>query len=81
MDIAKHKILEDVEGVKCFYIHNGAVVRNIYELADALDHMTQTSYEYHANPERNDFSNWLQHVLGDKELAGIIQHKSRTENG
>jgi hypothetical protein len=79
LDAARHKILEDVPHDKCFWIHDGPVVRNIYELADALEHVSQASFDSHANRQKNDFSSWIEFVLGDRELADSIRYKGRHE--
>ena len=79
MDSKKNKILEDVSGDKCFWVNNGPVVRNIYEFADALEHMTAASFNYHVTSQKNDFSNWIEGVLGDKELGLKIRHRSQQD--
>ena len=76
-----HKFLDDVDGSSVFYVRNGPVIRNIYELLDGFDHMSQDSFDFHVTPEKNDFSNWIAHVLGDKQLAENIRHKSRQDAG
>lgn len=38
------------------------------ELADDLATMTDESFAYHVNAEKNDFVNWVRDIIGDKKL-------------
>ncbi len=65
---AKH-FLRTVEGDARFFVNDGAVVASMQELAAALKGMAMKTFVYHANHEKNDFSAWVQDVLGDTHLA------------
>ncbi|MBI2651155.1 hypothetical protein HYX01_01670 [Candidatus Woesearchaeota archaeon] len=77
-EIAK-KVLSDVNAEQCFWVNNGAVLKNLEELYQALSKMKKETYIYHANKEKNDFSNWAKDVLNDDKLADeLLKVKSRT---
>ncbi len=61
--------LEDVPEDKVFWCCNDRILRNLKDLASALKKMNQEVYSYHANDEKNDFSNWVHDVVGDVTLA------------
>ena len=62
------KFTEAPEG-KRFVLHDGRILKNLKELAEALEHMSEEVFRHHANPSKNDFSNWIAGVLHEKELA------------
>ena len=64
--------LGDATDDKLFWCHDGRVLRNLDELAAALNEMAEETYLYHANIEKNDFSNWVRDVIGDATLAGQL---------
>jgi hypothetical protein len=68
----------DVPADKVFWCHDGKVLTNIAELADALRNMSEDTYRYHVNADKNDFANWLRDVVGDATLAGQVA-KSATK--
>ncbi len=79
MEIKGHKFLDDVSTDHCFWINDGPVVRNIYELLDALEHLAKPSFDYHVNGGKNDFADWIEKTLEEPELAEKIRGKSRHE--
>jgi len=62
-------VLKDVEPENCFWVNNGPIVRNIYELMGAIQHMKDETFKYHVNNEKNDFSTWIRDALNDAELV------------
>ena len=67
------RILADVEPKKCFWVNNGPVIRNLHELERAIEHMSDETFRYHINKEKNDFANWIRDVLIDDKLADNTQ--------
>jgi len=62
-----------------FVLPSGYSVTDLREFTDALQKITIDSIYFHIFESRlrlerggNDFSNWIEHSLGDKELAGEI---------
>ena len=61
--------LKDALADKYFYVHNGMTIRNLDELAVALDLMDRHIFEYHVNNNKNDFSNWVKEIIKEEVLA------------
>lgn len=58
----------------CFWVHHGSVLSNLRDLRDALAHtITDEQYRYHASNGENDFSVWIEQVLGDSACAGKLR--------
>lgn len=78
--IIKKKILGEAPVEHHFVVADGKRLRNVIELADALETMTEEIFRHHANEFRNDFSNWVKDVFYDHSLAeDISRAKNRLE--
>ena len=66
--------LADVPRDMIFRMHMGAELHNIRELAESLDIVSDETFSYHVNNEKNDFANWVHDVIGDTILASEIRH-------
>lgn len=66
------KYLCDAPPEKCFWVNNGPILRNMEELANALESMNDDAYSYHSSQEKNDFSRWVSEVIGDTKLANEL---------
>ncbi len=64
--------LADVPADKAFWSHDGRVLKNLEELSTALREMSDETFAYHVTPDRNDFSKWVQEVVGDYKLAAQL---------
>jgi hypothetical protein len=62
-------LLANVPEEYVFRCCDGNIYRNAQELANAFTAMTEETYAYHANKERNDFSNWVRDIMKDDKLA------------
>jgi len=63
------RLLSDVDSQKAFWLYGGKVLRNLNDLSDALKSMTEETFKYHVNKEKNDFANWINDVICDIDLA------------
>ena len=63
-----------------FKLLPGEELRNVKELAEALEKMSEEVFRHHVNAERNDFANWIRDVFYDVELAELMEHQ-RTKEG
>ncbi len=52
-----------------FWCHDGQVLRNLMELKNAFEMMTDDTFSYHSNAEKSDFSTWVKDIIGDEKLA------------
>jgi len=64
-----YRRLGDVPDDKWFWCQDGKVIKNLNELEEALNNMSNETFRYHSGEERNDFSNWIRDVVGDDKLA------------
>lgn len=57
---------------KAFLCFNGETYHSLKELSQALVKMSQDTFNYHVNVERNDFSNWIRNVFHTDGLADLV---------
>jgi len=73
-----HASLRDVHGDHVFYVKDGPKLRNLYELERELRRMNDAQFSHHVNDAKNDFYNWIFHIIRDEELAAqLAQVKER----
>ncbi len=77
----RNKLLANVPPDKMFLVwHDNKILKNLPELVEALKSMTDETYGFHANSQRNDFANWIRDVVGARNLAGdLIKAKNRAD--
>ncbi len=63
------RVLAEATDDRRFFCRDGCVSKNLGELSVCLTHMSQNDFDHHVNDIKNDFSNWIRDVLGDKTLA------------
>lgn len=68
--------LANVPDQYVFWCNDGRMIRSIRELKEALELMSEATYAYHANREKNDFSNWIKDIIGDEKLARDLSKSS-----
>jgi hypothetical protein len=68
------KYLAKVPETFVFWCHDGQVFREVKDLLNGFDLMSDETYWYHANSEKNDFSCWIVDVIGDVELAAEVKN-------
>ena len=74
------KYLEKVPETLVFWCRDGQVFNALDQLMQGFDMMSDETFMYHANPDKNDFSCWIMDVIGDGELAKDIKKaKNKTE--
>ena len=61
--------LMDISEDKRFFAADGNTYKNLYELYQALDRMTQEVFDSHVTAYKNDFSKWIRDVFLDFKLA------------
>lgn len=53
----------------CFWTTDGSVLKSLEELVFAFGSMDETVFVYHADGQKNDFAEWVEHVLQDAACA------------
>jgi len=66
------KRLEKVSTEYVFWCHDGKIFTDIFELAEGLAAMSDETFAYHSNTEKQDFSHWVRDVIGDELLADYL---------
>jgi hypothetical protein len=59
-----------------FYCHDGRVFADLRELAEGLKLMSDETFAYHSNIQKQDFSKWVRDVIGEAELANELAKAS-----
>ncbi len=78
--IIKKKVLGEAPEEQHFVVADGRRLKNIIELADALETMSEEIFRHHVSDVKNDFSNWIKDVFYDHSLAeDITRAKNRLE--
>lgn len=75
--IIRKKVLGEAPEEHHFIVADGRKLKNIMELADALETMSEEIFRHHANEFKNDFSAWVKDVFYEHSLAEDI---SRAKN-
>ncbi len=57
---------------KCFWVNNGPILKNLDELANFMQAANGDTFKHHVNADKNDFSNWINDIIGDKKLANDL---------
>ena len=71
--IKKHLLYVEVTPDKYFILCDGRKVKSAKELADVLQLINDDMFRYHVTDTKNDFSNWINDVFGETDLAKKIR--------
>jgi len=63
------RILGEVPQDKVFWMNDGKILKKLSDLEAALKEMSDDTFRYHVNSEKNDFYKWVGEVIGDDRLA------------
>lgn len=63
----------DVPHEKKFFSNDGRVINNLTELPAVLKEMSNETFLYHVNSQKNDFASWTEHVFAEKKLAELLR--------
>ncbi len=64
--------LRDIHPELALRTKNGRRINNLYQLASELAAMDEEIFRYHVTEQRNDFANWIQHIVRDEHLARVL---------
>lgn len=74
---AKTRALVCASDEQCFWTTDGRVLAHLGDLELAFGSMDESVFLYHANQEKNDFSEWVEHVLEDAALAAALRRSRK----
>jgi DMSO/TMAO reductase YedYZ molybdopterin-dependent catalytic subunit len=55
-----------------FRLHNGVKLKGLCDLAEVLPEMDDATFHKHVSAGKNEFSDWVRNVIGDKTLANKL---------
>jgi hypothetical protein len=58
---------------ECFWARDGQIFSNLADLSFAIGSMDEEVFLHHVSNERNDFADWVEHVLEDAECANALR--------
>lgn len=74
------RVLADVPEEYVFWVNDGHILHNLKDLGEELKNMSDDTYLYHANEEKNDFISWVRDVIGDNMLTtGLARASNRAQ--
>lgn len=71
---------EIIKSEEYFRLSNGRIIKNMYELLNALESMNDDTFNFHVNENKNDFGNWIRDIFKDEKLSkSIFESKTRED--
>lgn len=64
--------LRDIHPELALRTKNGKSIKNLYQLASELAAMDEAIFRYHVTEQKNDFVNWINHIVRDEHLARVL---------
>ena len=79
--VAKTKIVRKVKKLPLviappgasFWVNNGPALRHLLDLSKFLDIITEEQFRYHTERDGNDFTKWVETILGDRSCARALE--------
>lgn len=73
--VIRVRILSDTIQGNEFWTCHGTIVRNIYELKNTINGLSESDFRYHVNEDntKNDFADWVYGAVGDTYLAHLLK--------
>lgn len=67
----------------CFWTNDGRILQDLAQLRDVLADMDLDIYGHHVNKEKNDFADWVEDILQDRDCALELRkaRKPKTARG
>jgi len=73
-------LFKNVRPEEYFHLHNGVVLKSLHDLIDALEITDDDTFRHHVNDGKNDFSDWIRHVIKDNNIADKIKNAKTKED-
>jgi len=76
--VQKHvRALVCAPGEQCFWTSDGKVLENLSHLQMAFGTMGNEVFLHHVTKEKNDFAEWVEHVLEDAACAADLRRAKK----
>jgi len=69
------KKLVVAKAAECFWTNDGQVLATLVELQSALQTMKAAVFKHHVTTKKNDFADWVLHILRDEACAKALRTK------
>ncbi|MEY4723026.1 MAG: hypothetical protein RLZZ324_539 [Candidatus Parcubacteria bacterium] len=67
--------LQDVEPLwRAYWFHMHLMAKNLREFADGLGVISDDVFDFHVSGQKNDLARWVREVIGDAELAALLDN-------
>jgi len=77
---SKYKVFNKITTQdESFKLNNGKTLFSLNDLIRELKDMSEDVFNHHVNVERNDFSDWANHVFDQKKLAFLLKNCKNKE--
>lgn len=73
----KMRALVCADGEFCFWTTDGSVLENLEQLETAFGSMDDEVFLHHVTKEKNDFADWVEHVLEDAACAADLRRSKK----
>lgn len=73
----KMRALVCVAGEECFWTTDGDVLGDLQQLEIAFGSMDEEVFLHHVTKEKNDFADWVEHVLEDAACAADLRRSKK----
>lgn len=72
-------MIQNVKPEHTFWLKNGKQLKNITELNRELNGIETSVFEHHVNNQKNDFADWIEFCIQDKQLATLVRSTKNAE--
>mgnify|MGYP007077445260 CR=1 FL=1 len=69
-----NKLFKNTKPDNYFRLMDGSEIKNVQQLAQSIQGMSEDVFYSHLNEEKNDFSSWIKDVFEDHELAEKVEN-------
>jgi hypothetical protein len=78
-EIPDHPLEKKAPEGEEFRMSDGTILKNLRDLIDKMEGIDEETLRHHVDLEKNDFANWLHHVLEEEQLAEKVRSKLAKE--
>lgn len=68
-----HKVMVCAQSGECFWTSDGLILQNLRDLHRAFGSMNYEVFLNHVQKEKNDFADWVEHILHDLDCAVALR--------